>query len=177
MDTRLSCLIWGIIGVIFGLVALFVPVLLLETFYVFFWILIGLSIAVLLILAITARSDESMFWFGLCSGLLILGVLSILVQAIVAIVFLFIIAGIAFYNGFNDIILALMHPGTKYFLIPGMFFAGTVLLIGLLYYIPALKENLIILITVSLGSFAFVFGLFSILLGFFQREVPITVEL
>jgi len=162
-------------GVIFGLFALFVPeTLLLETFYVFFWILIGLSIAIFLMLAITARSDESLFWFGLCAGLLILGVLSFLIPSVVAIIFLFIIAGIAFYNGFNNIILALTHRRTKYFLIPGMFIAGAALLVSLLHYFPALAENLII---VTLGNFAFVFGIFSILLGFFQREVPDKSEL
>lgn len=175
MNAILSCLIRGVMGVIFGLFALFVPeTLLLETFYVFFWILIGLSIAIFLMLAITARSDESLFWFGLCAGLLILGVLSFLIPSVVAIIFLFIIAGIAFYNGFNNIILALTHRRTKYFLIPGMFIAGAALLVSLLHYFPALAENLII---VTLGNFAFVFGIFSILLGFFQREVPDKSEL
>ena len=175
MDTKVSCIIRGVTGVIFGLFALSVPqTLLLETFYVFFWILIGLSIAIFLMLAITARSDESLFWFGLCAGLLVLGVLSFLVSSVVAIVFLLIIAGIAFYNGFNNILLALTHRRTKYFLIPGMFVAGAALLLGLLHYFPALAENLLI---VTLGNFAFVFGIFSILLGFFPRGRPDRNEL
>jgi uncharacterized membrane protein HdeD (DUF308 family) len=170
MDTRLSCLIRGIIGVIFGLLALLFPnILLLETLYVIFWILIGLGIAGFLFLAITSRSDESLFWFSLSAGLLIIGVLSFLVQPIVAIIFLLIIAGIAFYNGFSDITLALKHPRTKYFLIPGMFVAGAALLFGLLYYFPSFLENLVI---VTLGSFAFVFGLFSIVMGYYHAEEP-----
>ncbi len=139
-----------------------------------FWILTGLGIAGFLLLAITSKSDESMFWFGLSAGLLIIGVLSLLVQSIVAIIFLLIIAGLAFYNGFNDITLALTHPQTKYFLIPGMFISGAALLFGILYYFPSFMENLVIVI---LGSFALVFGLFSILMGYFQREDPEKVEL
>ena len=38
MDTRLSCIVWGIIGVIFGLMALLFPdpEMMLATFYVIF---------------------------------------------------------------------------------------------------------------------------------------------
>ena len=170
MDTKLSCLIWGVIGVIFGLIALLVPnILLLETFYIIFWILIGLGIIGLLILAITSGSDESLFWFGLSSVLLIIGGLSFFIKSVVAIIFLLIIAGIAFYNGFNGITLALTHSRTKYILIPGMFIAGTALLLGLIYYFPSFLENPVIVI---LGSFAFVFGLFSIMMGFFQKDKP-----
>jgi uncharacterized membrane protein HdeD (DUF308 family) len=169
MDTRFSCLIRGVIGVIFGLLALLFPELMLATFYGIFLILIGLVIVVFLFLAITSKSDESMFWFGLSAGLLILAVISYLAQLIVELVFLLLIAVIAFYNGFTDIVLALKHPRTKYILIPGMFIMGFVLLAALLGYVPDLSKHLVI---VTLGSFAFVFGLFSIVMGYYQAEEP-----
>ncbi len=78
-----------------------------------------------------------------------------------------IIAGIAFFNGFTDITLALTHPRTKYILIPGMFITGAAFLVGLLWYFPALSKNLVIVI---LGTFAFVFGLISIFMGYFQTK-------
>ena len=124
---------------------------------------------VFLILAITSRGDDTMLWFGLAAGLLVLVLLSFLVQVIVEIIFLLIFAGIAFYNGFTDITLALAHPKNKYFLIPGMFIAGAILLAVLLWYVPALSDHLVIVI---LGTFAFVFGLVSILMGIFQKEIP-----
>jgi len=174
MDTRLSCIVWGIIGVIFGLMALLFPdEMMLATFYVIFLLLTGLVIAVFLFLAITSTSDESLFWFGLSAGLLVLAVLSFLAQQFFAIIFLLIIAAIAFYNGFTAITLALTHPRTKYVLIPGMFISGIVLLAALLWYLPELSKNLIIII---IGTFAFVFGLFSILMGYFQREGDTHVE-
>jgi uncharacterized membrane protein HdeD (DUF308 family) len=167
MDTRFSCLIRGIIGVIFGLLALLFPELMLATFYVIFLILIGLVIVVFLFLAITSKSDESMFWFALSAGLLFLAVISYLAQVIAENIFLLFIAVIAFYNGFTDIMLVLRHPGTKYFLIPGMFIIGVALLAVLLRYVPDLSKHLVI---VTLGSFAFVFGLFSIFMGYYQGE-------
>jgi O-antigen/teichoic acid export membrane protein len=48
-----------------------------------------------------------------------------------------------------------------------MFFAAILLLATLLWYSPEVSKNLIIII---IGTFAFVFGLFSILMGYFQRE-------
>jgi len=169
MGTGLSCFIWGIIGVIFGLFALLFPdpEIMLVTFYGMFLVLIILGVALSILLAITSGSDESLVWFGLSAGLLTIGVLSFLVQTIVGIIFMLIVAGIAFYNGFTDITLALTHPVTRYLLIPGMFITGAVILAGLLWYIPVLSENLVIVI---LGTFAFVFGLFSILMGYFQRK-------
>jgi uncharacterized membrane protein HdeD (DUF308 family) len=166
MDTKLSCYVWGIVGVIFGVLALMFPEQLQLTFYGLFLILIGLAILVFLFLAITSKSDESLFWFGLSAGLLLLAVLSFLAQVIVEIIFLLVIVVIAFYNGFTDIVLALRHPRTKYFLIPGMFLIGAALLAVLLRYFPEMSQHLII---VTLGSFAFVFGLFSIIMGYYQK--------
>jgi hypothetical protein len=50
-----------------------------------------------------------------------------------------------------------------------MFIAGAILLAGLLWYFPALTEHLLLVI---LGTFAFVFGLVSILMGIYQKEIP-----
>jgi len=169
MDTCLSCLIWGIIGVVFGLLALLFPEFLLGTFYGMFLVLTGLAIAIFLFLAITSTGDESMFWFGLSAVLVVVILLSFFVQQAVQIIFLLLIAGIAFYNGFTDVMLALTHPKTKYILVPGMFIAAFILLAGLLWYFPALINNLVIVI---LGNFAFVFGLVSILMGLYQKKSP-----
>ena len=54
-----------------------------------------------------------------------------------------------------------------------MFISALLLLAALLWYLPELSKNLIIII---IGTFAFVFGLFSILMGYFQREGDTRVE-
>jgi uncharacterized membrane protein HdeD (DUF308 family) len=169
MDTKLSCYIWGIVGVIFGILALLFPEQLQDSFFYLFLVLIGLVILVFLFLAITSKGEESLFWFGLSAGFLLLVVVSFLVPKIVEIVFLLLIAVIVFYNGFTDIVLALKHPRTKYILIPGMFLSGVALLALLLRYFPQMSQHLVI---VTLGSFALVFGLFSIIIGYLQKEGP-----
>lgn len=167
MDTKLSCLIQGVIGIVFGLLALLVPEITLATFYLLFWVLLAVGIVGFLLLAITSKSDDSMFWFTLSAVLLVIGAFSFFAPAIVAIIFLLLIAGVAVYSGFFDITLALTHPKTKYILIPGMFIAGVALLGGLIWYFPIVSKNLFLSV---LGSFALVFGLFSILLGWYVQD-------
>jgi uncharacterized membrane protein HdeD (DUF308 family) len=169
MDTKLSCYVWGVVGVIFGILALLFPEQLQSTFYGLFLILIGFVIVVFLFLAMTSNKEETLFWFGISAGLLILAIISLLAQVIVEIIFLLLIAALVFYNGFTDIVLALKHPRTKFILIPGMFLAGIALLAILIRYIPQMSQYLVI---VTLGSFALVFGIFSIIIGYLHKDRP-----
>jgi uncharacterized membrane protein HdeD (DUF308 family) len=155
------------IGMIFGILAIIVPDVTLATFYVLFWILLAVGIAGFLLLAITSKSDDSVFWFILSAVLLVTGAVSFFAFDIVAVIFLLIIAGIAVYTGFFDITLALTHPKTKYILIPGMFIAGGLLLGALIWYFPVVLHNLFLTV---LGTFALVFGFFSIILGWYVQD-------
>lgn len=164
-DKKTSCLLRGIVGVIFGFLALMLPNETQATFYGIFWILIILGIALFVFLAITAKGEESMLWFGLAAVLLVIGVLSILIAEFLALMFILVIAAVAIYNGLTDIMLALTHPKTKYIFIPAMIVAGLAFLAVLFYYFPGFEKNLFLSI---LGTFALVFGLFSIMLGFYK---------
>jgi len=166
MDTKFSCLVKGGISVIFGLLALLLPDLTLTTFLALYWLFVIAGIIILLLLATTARGDESLFWFGLSAVLVIVGALSAFAPAIVSIVFLFIIAGAAFYSAFSDITYALEHPKTKYVMLAGMFLVG-ILLIGVeIRYFPVTGTEIIRNEFLRiLGTSALVFGLFSILIG------------
>jgi uncharacterized membrane protein HdeD (DUF308 family) len=166
-DTKTSCIVRGIIGVVFGFLALMVPDVTLMLFRSLFGVLIVLGIALFIFLAVTGTGDESIVWFGLAAGLLVIGVLSFIIPNTFAIIFILIIAGIAIYNGFTDIMLALTHPKTKYIVIPVMVLAGFILLGALFYYFPGFSNNLFLSIV---GTFALAFGLFSILLGFYRSE-------
>jgi len=166
-DTKTSCLFRGIVGIIFGFLALMLPEITLGTFYGLFWVLVILGIGLFVILAVTGKGDESMLWFGMAAVLLVVGVLSIIVSGFVAILLILIIAAVAAYNGFTDITLALMHPKTKYILIPAMILTGFALLGLLFYYFPGFEKNLFLSIV---GTFALAFGIFSVLLGFYRSE-------
>ena len=166
-DTKTACLIRGITGVVFGFLALLLPDITLKIFQTLFGVLIVIGIAILIFLAVIGKVDESMFWFGLAAGLLVIGVLSFIVADFFAIIFILIIAAIAGYNGFTDITLALEHPKTKYILIPAMILTGFILLGALFYYFPGFEKNLFLSVV---GTFAMVFGLFSIMLGFYRFD-------
>lgn len=166
-DTNTSCLIRGLVGVIFGILALLLPETTRTTFYLLFWILIIIGIAIFIFLAITARAEESMLWFGLSALLLIIGVVSIIFAGFIALLFILIILAVAIYNGFTDITLALTHPKTKYILIPVMILSACVVLGALFYYFPDFEKNLFLSIA---GTFALIFGLYSILFGFYRPD-------
>jgi uncharacterized membrane protein HdeD (DUF308 family) len=155
------------IGVIFGILAIIVPDVTIAAFYALFWVLLAVGIAGFLLLAITSKSDDSMFWFILSAALLIIGAVSFFAPAIVAILFLLLIAGVAVYSGFLDVTLALTQPKTKYILIPGMFLTGGVVLGVIIWYFPEVSKNLILTV---IGTFALVFGIFSILLGWYYQD-------
>lgn len=170
LDSKTSCLLRGIIGVIFGFLALMLPEVTLTTFYGLFWALVILGMIFFLFLAITGRGQESMLWFGMSAVLLVAGLLSLMVKELIEYLFILLMAAIAIYNGFTDITLALEHPRTKYILIPGMIITAILLLAALLFYFPEfINKNLFLSVV---ATFALVFGIFSIVLGFYNTDVP-----
>jgi len=173
LDKKTSCLLRGIMGVIFGCMALLLPEEVTVGFYGLFWVLIGLGIILFLFLAITGRGDESILWFGLSAALLLIGVISFMIAGFVAVMLILTIAAIAIINGFTDITLALEHPKTKYILIPGMIITA-ILLMGVLFrYFPGFEKYLFLSVV---GTIALIFGFFSILLGFYKTDEPTACE-
>jgi hypothetical protein len=167
LDTKTSCLLRGIVGVIFGFFALMLPEPVIITFSGLFLVLIGLGMALFLFLAITSKSDESMLWFGLSAGLLVVGILSVVFAWFVGILFIIIIAAIAAYNGFYDITMAMSHPKTKYIVIPAIVLTGVALLCIFYLYFPNFSKHIDMSIV---GTLAFTFGLFSIGMGYYKPE-------
>jgi len=165
LDTKYSCLLRGIVGVIFGFLALIIPEPVIMTFSGLFLVLIGLGIALFLFLAITSRSDESMLWFGLSAVLLVIAIVSTFLFDVAGILLIVIIAAVAAYNGFFDITIAMSHPKTKYILIPGIIITGVALLCIFYIYFPNFQNHLYISIV---GTLAFTFGLFSIGMGYYK---------
>ena len=167
LDTKTSCLIRGITGVIFGFLALMIPEPVILTFSGLFLVLIGLAIALLLFLAITSRGDESMLWFGLSAVMLVIAILSVVFAWFVGLLFILIIVLIAAYNGFYDITLAMTHPKTKFIVIPAMILSGVALLCFFYLYFPHFTNHLDLSIV---GTLAMTFGLFSIGMGYYKPE-------
>jgi uncharacterized membrane protein HdeD (DUF308 family) len=169
LDSKTSCLLRGITGVIFGFLALMLPEVTLTTFYGLFWALVILGMIFFLFLAITGRGQESMLWFGMAAVLLVVGLLSLMVKELIEYLFILLIAAIAIYNGFTDITLALEHPRTKYILIPAMIITAILILAALFLYFLGFVNYLFLSVV---ATFALVFGIFSIVLGFYNTDVP-----
>ena len=170
---KFSCLIKGIVSVCFGLLALFLPDLTLTTFLTLYWVFLVGGIVVFLLLATTARSDESLFWFGISAAFVVVGALSAFASGIISIIFLLVIAGVAFYSAFSDITYALEHPKTKYVMLAGMFLVGILMLGVLIRYYPVTGANILRDEFLRiLGTSALVFGLFSILIGCYPNPEP-----
>jgi uncharacterized membrane protein HdeD (DUF308 family) len=169
LDTKTSCLLRGILGVIFGFLALMLPETVKLSFSTLFFVLIVIGMVLFLFLAITSKDDGSMFWFGLSAVLLVIAILSTFVVDIAGILLILLIAAVAIYNGFYDITLALTHPKTKYIVIPAMVLFAVALLCVFYIYFPNFQKHLDISIV---GTIALAFGLFSIGMGYYKPEYP-----
>jgi uncharacterized membrane protein HdeD (DUF308 family) len=169
MDAKISCLVKGLIGVLFGCLAIMVPDFTSGTFLVLFRVLIGLGLVICVFLAITSYHGGSLFWFLAATVSVIIGIISFIFPNVVKSIFILAIAALAFYSGLSGITLALTRPKSKYYLIGGTFIIAVILLVLLFQYMPA-KLNAFIMTT--LGVFALVFGWFSIMMGLYFKEEP-----
>jgi uncharacterized membrane protein HdeD (DUF308 family) len=171
MDAKHWCFVKGLIGVIFGCLALLVPEVTLSTFLRIFWVLIIVGLVLSVFLAITSHSEGSLFWFLAATVLMIIGICSFIFPQLVALIFILAIAVLAFYSGISGITLALTRPKSKYYLIGGAVVITIVLLILIMLYVPSIIHDPVLTVV---GAFALVFGLFSILMGWHIKEEPVT---
>ena len=167
MDAKLSCLLKGLIGVIFGGLALVVPGPVLAFVTGIFWVLLVTGIVLCVLIAITSHMEESFFWFLCSAGLLVIGIIEALFPNSLSLIFVLAVAVLAFYAGYSGMSSAPTRPRSKYFLVVGVIVTSVVLLCLFIYYVPAMST--IILMTV-VGTFSLVLGLFAIFVGLAMKE-------
>jgi uncharacterized membrane protein HdeD (DUF308 family) len=167
MDAKLSCLLKGLTGVIFGGLALVVPGPVIAFFTGIFWVLLVTGIAFCVLIAITSHAEESFFWFLCSAGLLVIGIIETVFPKSLSLIFVLVIAVLAFYAGYSGISSALTRPRSKYYLVAGVIVSSLVLLYLFISYVPAMSS--IIVMTV-VGTFSFVLGLFAIVMGLTMKE-------
>ncbi len=167
MDPKLTCMLKGLGGVIFGGLCLVLPEPVLAFFLGIFWILLILGIIACIFVAISSHSEESFFWFMAAAILVIIGIISMLFANFISIVFVLAVAVLAFHAGYSGISLALTRPKSKYLLVGGVLTGSICLLVIFLYYVPAMSSHLV---TTIVGTFSFVFGLFAIGMAFNIKE-------
>ena len=170
MDTKLSFIILGLIGVVLGLLTLFFPDITRGTFITIFGVFVIGGILLSLLLGTTSSGEETMFWFGMCLLFLAVGIISFFIHSAVEIIFILIIAGWAFYIAFKGISFAISQPRTKYSIIIGMFVICAIIQLLIYIYAPIFLKDPILMV---LGIFAMVFGLFSLLMGWYIHDESI----
>lgn len=168
----MSCLLKGLIGVIFGGLALVLPDPMLSFFLGIFWIALIAGLVLCVLIAITSTPEESFFWFICSAALLVVGVVSTIFPSSISLLFVLAIAILAFYAGYSGISFALTKPHSKYYLIAGVIVSSIVLLYLFIHYVPVLRDALIMTVV---GTFSLVFGLFAVIMGLTAKqdvEVP-----
>lgn len=167
MDPKMSCMLKGLGGVIFGGLCLVTPEPVLSFFLGIFWILLILGIIGCIFIAISSHSEESFFWFVGAAALVVIAIFAMVFPNFISLVFALAVAVLAFHAGYSGIALALTRPKSKYLLIAGAI-ASSIVLLGLfLYYVPAMRSDLVMTVV---GTVSFVFGLFAIGMAFHIKE-------
>jgi uncharacterized membrane protein HdeD (DUF308 family) len=167
MDAKLSCLLKGLAGVIFGGIALVIPGPVLAFFTGIFWILLIAGIVLCILIAITSHSDESFFWFLCSAGLLIIGIVEMLFPESLSFIFVLAVAVLAFYAGYTGISCALTRKKSKYYLVGTVVASSVILLYIFLTFVPAMRSFIVMTV---IGTVSFVLGLFAIFIGSTLKE-------
>ncbi|WAC05920.1 MAG: DUF308 domain-containing protein [Methanoregula sp.] len=152
----------GIIGIIFGIIAVAIPGFTLGTLFTIFGLFIIAAGIIAFLFAVTSHPKDSSLWFWLSLGILALGLLSVLFPEMIALSFAIIIAGWALITGIFDLEHCITGRRYFYYLFGGMSGTFIALLVALLYFVPALRADYLM---TTFGVFVFVFGIFSLVIG------------
>jgi uncharacterized membrane protein HdeD (DUF308 family) len=152
----------GILGIIFGIIAVAIPGFTLGTLFTIFGLFIIAAGIIAFLFAVTSHDKDSSPWFWISLGILALGLLSVLFPEVIAFSFAIIIAGWALVTGIFDLERCITGSRYYYYLFGGMTGTFIVLLLALFYFIPVLREDYLM---TTFGTFAFVFGVFSLVIG------------
>jgi hypothetical protein len=167
MDAKLSCLLKGLAGVIFGGLALVAPERVLFFFTGIFWVLLIAGIIICALIAITSLTEESLFWFLCSAALLVIGIIEMLFPSSLSFVFVLAIAVLAFYAGYTGISCALTRKETKHYLVGAVIASSVILLYIFLTFVPAMRAFFVMTVV---GTISFVLGLFAIFIGITLKE-------
>ncbi|MCX6691263.1 MAG: DUF308 domain-containing protein [Methanoregula sp.] len=152
----------GIIGIIFGIIAVAIPGFTLGTLFTIFGLFIIAAGIIAFLFAVTSHPKDSSPWFWISLFILALGLLSVVFPEVIAFSFAILIAGWALVTGIFDLERCITGSRYYYYLFGGMLGTFIVLLLALFYFIPLLRENYLM---TTFGTFAFVFGVFSLVIG------------
>ena len=152
----------GFLGVLFGLLLIIVPDFTLGAFLTIFGIFLIAAGIISFMFAVTSRLTDTLFWFMISAGIVILGILTFIIPNVFAVVFAIIVAGWALITSAWDLDDYLCNKRRFYAITIGLSLASLTIISVIFYYFVALRAGYL---TTICGVFAVVFGIFAILLG------------
>ena len=152
----------GILAIVFGLLLIIVPDFMQGTFLTLFTVLLIIACIVSFLFAVTSRQTDTMFWFLLSGGIVILLILRFFIPIIFAAVFAVAIAGWALVTGAWDLDKYICSKRRFYAIMACLLIASLAIIALALYRIPVLRATFL---TTICGIFAVIFGIFSLALG------------
>jgi uncharacterized membrane protein HdeD (DUF308 family) len=152
----------GILGILFGILLILAPKFALGTFLTMFGLLIIAAGAIAFLFAVTSKQTDTMFWFMVSGGIVILGILAIFAHDIFAAFFALIIAGWALITGLLDLE-KFVCSQRRFYAIMAVLSGISLAFIAVAFYaIPSFHGDYLSRI---FGVYAVVFGIFSLILG------------
>lgn len=152
----------GLLGIIFGLLLIFMPDFMRGTFLTLFTLILIAACLISFMFAVTSRQTDTLFWFLISGAIVVLLILRFFIPDVFAAFFAIAIAGWALITGVWDLE-KYIHSHRRFYLIIGGLSLVSLALIALaLRYLPYLRAGYI---TTICGIFAVVFGIFALILG------------
>jgi len=154
----------GILGIVFGLLLIVVPDFTLGAFLTIFGLLLIGAGIISFMFAVTSQQTDTIFWFLVSGAIILLGILTLLppFSFFISAFFALIIAGWALITGIWDLGRFICSSKKFYGIMVVVIIVSLVLIGGVFYYVPLLREHYVATI---LGTFAAVLGFFSLVLG------------
>ncbi len=152
----------GILGIIFGLLLLAVPDFTLGAFLTIFGVFLIAAGVIAFLFAVTSQQTDTMFWFIVSGGIILLGLITFIVPHLFAILFALCIAGWVLITGAWDLENYICSHRRFYTIMAGLTVASLALIAVSFYLLPFLRTHYL---TAIFGIYAAVFGVFSLVLG------------
>jgi len=152
----------GILGIIIGLLLIAVPDFTLGAFLTIFGLFLIAAGVIAFLFAVTSQQTDTLFWFLVSGGIILLGIMTFLVPHLFAILFAICIAGWTLVTGLLDLENYICSH-RRFYAITGVLSAGCLALTAIaLYLFPFMRDHYL---TTIFGIYTAVFGTFSLLLG------------
>lgn len=153
----------GILGILFGLLIIAFPDFALGAFLTLFGLLLISAGVLAFLFAVTSRAADTLFWFVIAGGIIVLGILAFFARDLFAIIFALMVAGWALVTGVWDLEKYICSRQRFYLIIGGLTGASVALIMLALYFLPSLRGHYL---TTIFGIYAAIFGIFSFFLGY-----------